>query len=637
MLTLLDFYHVTFWSVFIKVGTIIIVYCMHSALGRLFFPGYRFFIQAFIGCSFSAAITASLCTFNAMSARYFVYLNLLCILLLNFYRFRKLFTTKGGYSDLISNKFRSNFQSLLFFLFSICFLIFNLIQQFTKTVDGAITVNAHQSYFAGVPLEILQADYSSRLRILDNYPIEYQRFHFFRGANVANLLPFINHPSYFEYQLGSICVTAGLVALVFESARIQFVRIGYKPIIFGLLFSVTLLANQIRWTIQENNLPSIAPVISVLILASNKLLNKRLIFALLIIFSATTSRSFFPAVFMLLVVIHLVLKVQGEIFFSKRTMREALNVTKKMKSFNYFVLVFAITDFTMLFTGISLFGLLHPKTWLSQPLYNLLPMDWLSLMSPSLGPVDIQARNSILSTYKPLPIFFFLFCIIALILLIRKRRLSLQLFFRGKLKIGLASSIFSLLCFLSVLSFFKGIPEYFWFLCYYIIPICIVSGLFMGFRLRLVIVFLIASLGEFSIFIAGASVPNWVLIEWMMIFIVIKEILGLKKFLQVASALPFIIAMFLFPDSFIKPNTLFELSPLDTKTRLINLDSHSKFFSNSNMELYCRGSDEEGLLWSLKGVRSTYNIDESRYYTVTSDFGRLKAQDSEFINLSCNK
>jgi hypothetical protein len=635
MLTLLDFYHVTLLSGLVDVGLITIVYCMHSAVGRLFFPGYKFFIQAFVGSSFSAAITASLCTFNAVGARYFVYLNLLSIALLNLYQFRKIFTDKNGYLYLISNRFKSHFQSLLLFLLSICFLIFNLIQQFTSTADDTITVNAHQSYFGGVPLEILQADYSSRLRILDNYPLEYPRFHFFRGAGVANLLPFINHPSYFEYQLGSICIMAGLVALVFESAKIQFVRIGYKPIIFGLFFSITLLANQLRWTIQENNLPSIAPVLSVLILANSKLLNKRLIFALLVIFSATTSRSFFPAVFMILVVIHSVFKVQDEIFFSKRTVREALSVIRKVKSFTYFTLVFAMTDLTMLTTGTSFFGLLHPKTWLVQPLYNLVPIDWLSLMSPSLSPANFQTQNSLLTTFKPHPIFFFLFCIIALMLVIRKRRVSLLLFFKGKLQIGLFIS--SLLFFLSSVFVYENRPEYLWFLCYYIVPISIVSGLFTGFRLRLVFAFIIASLGEFSIFIAGASVPNWILIEWFMILVVIQEILGLKKFLQLASIFPFIFAMFLFPDSFIKPNSFFELNPLDDKTRIISLDSYSKSIPNSNMELYCRGSDEEGLLWSLKGVRSTYKIDESRYFTVTADFGRLSSQDIEFIYLACNK
>jgi hypothetical protein len=301
------------------------------------------------------------------------------------------------------------------------------------------------------------------------------------------------------------------------------------------------------------------------------------------------------------------------------------------------VSVFVFADLTMLLTGASLFGLLRPKTWLTQPIQNLLPMDWLSLMSPSLALVNIQARESIYTTFKPTPVYFCLMTIIATVLIFAQRKaLTNKGLLRQELKFRLLAIGFGFFILSSILFYVNGVLELLWFLCYFIIPIITVALLFEGHRQKIVLTFLVSSYGQIFVFIAGASIPNWILIEWLVAFIVIEKTQALKLRWQAAVALSFVIPMVLLPSSFLKPSSLFELNPLDSQTHSINLNSYKDLLSGNHADIYCRGSDEEGLLSSLKGIRSTYNEEESRTYTVTADFGKLTPNDSTFIDLACN-
>ena len=638
MQTLLDFYQFSFFSGLVKISLILAIYCMHGIIGKFFFPNYGFFIQAFVGSSFSTAITTSLCAFSAIGARYFVYLNLLTIVVWNLYNFGINFGASNADRRSALRKLAAGYQSLLFFLLSAFLLFVIFFRESARNLGGLVTVNSHQAYYAGVPLEILQADYSSRLRILDNYPLEYPRFHFFHGAGVANLLPLVNHPNFFDYQLGNICILAGLVALIYQCARLRYTKIGIAPILFSLLFGFSLLANQFQYMILGSNFPSIAPIMCVLIL-TRKNLDKKLTCALLLILSCTASRNFFPAFLMIVVVVFLTNKVNIRSISAGITFREILGIVQKIKTMKYFVLVFSITALTMFSTGESLFGLLRPKTWITQPIHNLLPMEWLALMSPSLAPANIEARDSILTAFKPLPVYFCIFSLLALMFLLGPRNLGATKIFPWKLlKFKLLLFITILVFGLSIIFYWNGRPELIWFLCYFTIPISIVLGLNEGFRRKVVLAFILASLAQFAVFIAGASVPNWVLIEWMMVFIVIERILDLKMAWQGVIAISFLLPMFLIPSSFLKPYSLFELDPMDSQTHRVDLHSYAVgHFRSDSSNIYCRGSDEEGLLWSLKGIRSTYNANESHHYTVTADFGKLKSRDVEFINSYCNK
>ena len=636
--TLLDFYQFSFPAGLVKISLILAIYCMHGVIGKFFFPNYGFFIQTFIGSSFSAAITTSLCAFSAIGARYFVYLNLLSILILNLYNFKIILSAPVSDRRSFLRKSIGGYQSLLFFLLSAFTLFIIYFQETARTVGGLVTVNSHQAYYAGVPLEILQADYSSRLRILDNYPLEYPRFHFFHGSSVANLLPLVDKPNFFDYELGNICILAGLAALIFECAKLRYSKIGITPFFLSLLFGFSLLANQFQYMILGSNFPSIAPIVCILIL-TRKNLDKQLTCALVLILSCTTSRNFFPALLIIAVVIFSTIKVNSRNILTRSTYKEILGFFRKTKTIKYFVFVFSIADFTMLSTGESFFGLLHPKTWITQPMHNLLPMEYLSLMSPGLAPSNIAARDSILTSFKPSSIYFFLFSLLALVFLLGWRDLVTEkvlLWKERKFKLLLLLTI--LVSVVSILFYWNGIPELIWFQCYFAIPISIVLGLFEGYRRRVVLAFILASLAEFAVFIAGVSVLNWVLIEWIMVFIVIERILELRRVLQGAIIISFLVPMFLIPSSFLKPYSIFELDPMDNQTHSINLNAYAPgSFEGSSTKLYCRGSDEVGLLWSLKGIRSTYNPNESHDYTVTADFGKMKSSDAKFIFKSCLK
>lgn len=59
--------------------------------------------------------------------------------------------------------------------------------------------NSHDGYYAAVPFELLRADYASRLRTANLYPIEWQTYYFLGGAVAANFMQWLKQPDLIDF------------------------------------------------------------------------------------------------------------------------------------------------------------------------------------------------------------------------------------------------------------------------------------------------------------------------------------------------------------------------------------------------------------------------------------------------------
>jgi hypothetical protein len=174
-----------------------------------------------------------------------------------------------------------NFSFLLFkFLVIFGVLLLPLIVRFSGFPNKTLLINNHEIYFSEISLEIINADYASRLRIADSYPAEWSTYGFFAGSANSIPLAFLQEVTVFDVFLGKIVLLAFLVLLItqqiprksrklvylsllsllFFAGQLQFGLVGYH--IFTILL---LLMNVIafkRYRYFENCLLSLALALS---------------------------------------------------------------------------------------------------------------------------------------------------------------------------------------------------------------------------------------------------------------------------------------------------------------------------------------------------------------------------------------
>ena len=128
-------------------------------LGKVWVPHLGFFSRVIIGASFIAAIVSGIVGINAKFGHYFINISIGISFLAGFlslvqriYRRKVIFRLNQDY-----------FWGLLVTLFLVVLSIFRL----QHLSSEGVLLNAHEAYYLGVPVEINQADYTSRLRILD--------------------------------------------------------------------------------------------------------------------------------------------------------------------------------------------------------------------------------------------------------------------------------------------------------------------------------------------------------------------------------------------------------------------------------------------------------------------------------------
>ena len=153
-----------------------------------------------------------------------------------------------------------------------------------------LSFNPHYSYFSSQSLEMLWADYPSRLKIVNQYPNEWAAYHFFSGGLIAILRNFSSHRydlfAYFDAQL----ILTGFVLLSCAEIFLKVSKINILNTILYIFWVVTgmsLFYPSISWIAYSNSIISLWAVVILVWLSYAKNIRMMLVVTLILCVSST--------------------------------------------------------------------------------------------------------------------------------------------------------------------------------------------------------------------------------------------------------------------------------------------------------------------------------------------------------------
>ena len=240
------------------------------------------FTSILIGISTFAFLVSTFISFNLLYGKYTIYI---------FYGIAFLaFTYKILKEPLSFFKFIKKQKGFVFLLtitglVSLFYLLINLTVNFSY--------NGHDPYFYGIPFEILEGNYSSRIKIWDNYPVKWSKYHFFPGAFASILLFFAGLKNIFLYKFYKLLLIGIMFFALDENINKKYKSQFYKTLIFSLPVTI--------WLFNTNGaLPLLFLFIATALYLNNKTEYSVLF---LLFFASSLSRHVFPGVFLFLFVI----------------------------------------------------------------------------------------------------------------------------------------------------------------------------------------------------------------------------------------------------------------------------------------------------------------------------------------------
>ncbi len=134
------------------------------------------------------------------------------------------------------------------------FLLNNPEYQFLeKAPDGRVFLhfNRHYSYYASQSIEMLNADYFSRLRIPNLYPFEWAKYHFFNSATQAIAQLWVGPQGLFTFFMAQVCMAALILMSIGEHLYFGFKRStgSLLMILTGALIAFTFFSPSMNWNI----------------------------------------------------------------------------------------------------------------------------------------------------------------------------------------------------------------------------------------------------------------------------------------------------------------------------------------------------------------------------------------------------
>jgi len=168
-------------------------------------------------------------------------------------------------------------------IISLIYLLFNLNYTFI--------FNGHDPYFYGIPFEIIEGDYFTRIKVWDNYPYEWSKYHFFNGSLYSIFLYFTGVKNLFLWKL------LKLTFFSFSCFLLEEVSKGFHK--QNLIFiSIIICINSIGWMFSTNGEFSALFLLSGFFLYLKK--DTFYSFLFLVFFTCTLSRNLIPGTFLIL-------------------------------------------------------------------------------------------------------------------------------------------------------------------------------------------------------------------------------------------------------------------------------------------------------------------------------------------------
>lgn len=177
---------------------------LFSGIGELFIPKKGLILKSTLGIVFIGAICSILASYCAILVKYTIILSGIIGAIINIivYRDKK---------KNIFNEIKLVFPMIVIFL-----IMFIQLMRFTYPENGYFDYNCHQTYFAGISLELLKADYFSRVRIIDVYPYEWSKYHLFNGSCVAIPLICFLKTNFITFLLAKMVIICFYIGAIFE-------------------------------------------------------------------------------------------------------------------------------------------------------------------------------------------------------------------------------------------------------------------------------------------------------------------------------------------------------------------------------------------------------------------------------------
>lgn len=605
-------YFLIYFAIVFLFGFLTII--IHYFIGRLFLDS-GFFSRIVTGLCFNASVGTILAALAAGAAMY----SMMAVLSISVVF--GIFKNKCNLNVENANLHRT--VVLLFFCFLAC-LSMQALYLYTLTINPNV-YNGHDAYLSGVSLELLRSDYYSRLRIFDNYPVEWGRYHFFSGVLTAIPQAFIPSTNYFTYFSSKLSV---IVFFVFAIIEIGWrTASGWRVFAltaFCMLYVFTLLPHQLYWSIYTNNYISIFLLMISLVYLTRLDIRSAIFF--IIFFGLSTSRSLIPAIFFIATI--------ALVHFSR--IKTQLNFKEQKKYIScpifFFVLITLVGVFTMVCTG---------EVQRSPFVYNMLNWlntAWLTIMSPATIPEEAALSEQSRAIYKPSTVWFLFW--MSLWIFISFSRVDQHNIKRSEdvstvLSPTLRSFLFALIfCMLYLFYTFKiGLLIF-----YYIAPF-VVGFLISQKHLRMYfLTFYVVSFIMIYFLDASISIVNYALVEWIVFFMgvmMLKNLIVDAK--NVAVFFGVILLLFLTVGVPMNPLRIFEVNQLDSSTSLHKLKINlSSFAERNKMEPFCyRGDPHESAIFSALGRRVTYSDDKSVQSSVSLLFASPTEENRNYVEQIC--
>jgi hypothetical protein len=283
------------YSYFLIISALVLQY----PIGRRLIPG-TFFASTLAGVCFTGIIVGILANISASLIPNFLYALILVnigVLILDLIK-----KVREGNFELTHPAYKRDIAVYfgLFVLGACVFLVNNPVNVFLEYDDQTkltyLNFNAHYSYYASMSSEMLNADYLSRLKVMNVYPYEWTQYHFFNSGTQASLEVFIDKPNLFSY----FTVQVVIMVFIIVSFGETIVRgekntvLLFAIFICWLLIGFTLFGAFMCWNMTTTGAFSVFGIVMFLIFVyTNKRKNALVALAIL----AVSAFRLFPVVF----------------------------------------------------------------------------------------------------------------------------------------------------------------------------------------------------------------------------------------------------------------------------------------------------------------------------------------------------
>lgn len=240
-MSILEFMQMSIIDTFLYCLAAFFICVSFASIGRFFLKDAGVILQSVLGIGLTGAVIVITVSFWAALAKYVIYVSICTSMVLSI---SCIYKRKFGYRQAV----RSIIPTFLIFLFFVIKLMAQVIP-----ANGVIDYNCHSTYFASIPLEIFKADYFSRIRIIDTYPYEWAKYHFFNGSCTAIALAVFAKKNFITYNIAKYLTVAIYTGALFEQIKLKSRKNNVLCFCIGIGCAFTCTYNLTTWSLFTNN------------------------------------------------------------------------------------------------------------------------------------------------------------------------------------------------------------------------------------------------------------------------------------------------------------------------------------------------------------------------------------------------